>query len=133
ISWTEGAQAGHSGAAPPSSSTADMDAVQLAAKVLRSGEPTVLLVGGDAPRSAGLSAAARVAAATGARWYCEVFPTRLERGAGVPAVERIAYFAEAVAAQLDGAKHLILAGAAAPVSFFAYPGKASDLVPEGCQ
>jgi acetolactate synthase I/II/III large subunit len=93
----------------------------------------VLLLGGDATRSPGLSAAARVAAATGARWYCEVFPTRLERGAGVPAVERIAYFAEAVAAQLDGAKHLILAGAASPVSFFAYPGKASDLVPDGCQ
>jgi acetolactate synthase I/II/III large subunit len=133
ISWTDGAKAGHSAAAQPSSSTADIAAVQLAAKVLQSGEPTVILVGGDATRSAGLTAAARVAAATGARWYCEVFPTRLERGAGVPAVDRIAYFAEAVAAQLDGAKHLILAGAASPVSFFAYPGKASDLVPEGCQ
>jgi acetolactate synthase-1/2/3 large subunit len=100
---------------------------------LQSGEPTVILIGGDATCGAGLTAAARVAAATGARWYCEVFPTRLERGAGVPAVDRIAYFAEAVAAQLDGAKHLILAGAASPVSFFAYPDKASDLVPEGCQ
>ena len=26
----------------------------------------------------------------------------------------------------------MLAGAASPVSFFAYPGKPSDLVPEGC-
>ena len=100
---------------------------------MRSGESAAILIGGDATRGAGLTAGARIAAATGARWYCEVFPTRLERGAGVPAVERIAYFAEAVAAQLDGAKHLILAGAAAPVSFFAYPGKPSDLVPEGCQ
>ena len=80
-----------------------------------------------------MAAAARIAAATGARWYCETFPTRLERGAGVPAVERIAYFAEAAVAQLDGAKHLVLAGAASPVSFFAYPGKPSDLVPEGCE
>ncbi len=133
ISWTDGAQAGQAAPAQPKSSPVDMDAVQLAAKVLQSGEPTVILVGGDATRSAGLTAAARAATATGARWYCEGFPTRLERGAGVPAVDRIAYFAEAVAAQLDGAKHLILAGAASPVSFFAYPGKASDLVPEGCQ
>ena len=133
ISWTDDAQAGPSAPARPTPSTVDTDAVELAAKVLRSGEPAVILIGGDATRSAGLTAGARIAAATGARWYCETFPTRLERGAGVPAVERIAYFAEAVAAQLDGAKHLFLAGAASPVSFFAYPGKPSDLVPEGCQ
>jgi acetolactate synthase-1/2/3 large subunit len=64
---------------------------------------------------------------------CETFPTRLERGAGVPAVERLAYFAEAATAQLDGAKHLVLAGAKSPVSFFAYPGTPSDLVPAGCE
>ena len=64
---------------------------------------------------------------------CETFPARLERGAGVPTVERLAYFAEAAQGQLDGARHLILAGAVSPVSFFAYPGKASDLVPEGCR
>ncbi|ORW04341.1 acetolactate synthase large subunit [Mycobacterium kyorinense] len=132
VSWTDGAQTGHPAAAQ-TPSTLDMDAVELAAKVLRSGEPTVILVGGDATRAAGLQAAARVAADTGARWYCETFPTRLERGAGLPAVDRLAYFAEAVAAQLDGAKHLILAGAPSPVSFFAYPGRPSDLVPDGCQ
>jgi acetolactate synthase-1/2/3 large subunit len=63
---------------------------------------------------------------------CETFPTRLERGAGIPAAERLAYFAEAATAQLAGARHLVLAGAPHPVSFFAYPGKASDLVPDGC-
>ena len=34
--------------------------------------------------------------------------------------------------QLDGLAHLILVDSKSPVSFFAYPGKASDLVPEGC-
>jgi acetolactate synthase I/II/III large subunit len=133
VSWTEGAQAAEFALPPPKQVAVDTDAVELAAKVLRSNEPTVILVGGDATRSAGLTAAARIAAATGALWFCETFPTRLERGAGVPAVHRIAYFAEAVAGQLDGVKHLVLAGAASPVSFFAYPGKPSDLVPEGCQ
>ena len=133
VSWTEGAEIGEISPRQPKPADVDTDAVELAAKALRANEPTVLLIGGDATRSAGLTAAARIAAATGARCYCETFPTRLERGAGVPAVDRIAYFAEAVVAQLDGAKHLVLAGAASPVSFFAYPGKPSDLVPEGCQ
>jgi acetolactate synthase-1/2/3 large subunit len=132
VSWTEGAQLAEIAPQPPKPVGVDTDAVESAAKVLRSGEPTVILIGGDATRSAGLAAAARIAAATGARCYCETFPARLQRGAGVPAVDRIAYFAEAVVAQLDGAKHLVLAGAASPVSFFAYPGKPSDLVPEGC-
>jgi len=91
------------------------------------------MIGGDATRGVGLTAAARIAAATGARLLCETFPTRLERGAGIPAVDRLAYFAEAATAQLDGAKHLVLAGATSPVSFFAYPGKPSDLVPAGCE
>ncbi|RAU90568.1 acetolactate synthase large subunit, partial [Mycolicibacter senuensis] len=60
------------------------------------------------------------------------FPARLARGAGVPAIDRLGYLAEQAAFQLDGIKHLVVAGTRAPVSFFAYPGKPSDLVPEGC-
>src|SRR6185436_4581722 len=84
-------------------------------------------------REPGLLAAARVAAATGAQMLSEVFPTRLERGAGLPAVERIAYLAELASVQLDGLDHLVLVDAKAPVSFFAYPGKKSYLVPDGCE
>ena len=58
---------------------------------------------------------------------------RLERGAGLPAVERLAYWPELVSKQLDGLEHLILAGATAPYSSFAYPGKDSSLVPPGCE
>ncbi|KMO67972.1 acetolactate synthase large subunit [Mycolicibacterium chlorophenolicum] len=112
--------------------TLDDDAVRVAASALRSGERTVLLIGGDATHGPGLAAAVRIGEATGATVLCETFPARLERGAGVPAVERLAYFAEAAAEQLAGARHLVLAGAVSPVSFFAYPGKPSDLVPEGC-
>ena len=62
----------------------------------------------------------------------ETFPANLERGAGIPAVERLAYLAEMAQAQLDGVRHLVLVDATSPVSFFAYPDKASDLVPAGC-
>lgn len=131
VSWTGGAAVTARGSLT-SVESVDADAVAAAAEILRSGEPTVLFTGGDANRLPGLTAAARVAAASGARWLCETFPTRLERGAGIPPVERLAYFAEAAEAQLAGAQHLILAGASSPVSFFAYPGKRSDLVPDGC-
>ena len=131
VSWSDGAQPASALPAPPAG--ADPLLAPEVLKVLRSGEPTVIMVGGDATRGPGLAAAARIAQATGARLLCETFPTRLERGAGVPAVERLAYFAEAATAQLNGAKHLVLAGAKSPVSFFAYPGMPSDLVPAGCE
>lgn len=130
-SWSDGAMPATPMPAQPAA--ADPLLAPQVAEVLRSGEPTVIMVGGDATRGPGLAAAARIAAATGARLLCETFPTRLERGAGLPAVDRLAYFAEAAAGQLDGAKHLVLAGAKSPVSFFAYPNMASDLVPAGCE
>ncbi|WP_099020557.1 acetolactate synthase large subunit [Mycolicibacterium palauense] len=124
---SDSAPAPVSDSAPP-----DQAALRGAVDALRSGEPAMILLGGDAAGRRGTTAATRLAAATGARVLCETFPARQERGAGVPAVERLAYFAEAATAQLAGARHLILAGAPHPVSFFAYPGKPSDLVPEGC-
>jgi acetolactate synthase I/II/III large subunit len=129
-SWSDGAQPAPPVPAQPAG--ADPLPAPEVVEVLRSGEPTVLMVGGDATRGRGLAAAARIAQAAGARLLCETFPARQERGAGVPAVDRLAYFAEAAAAQLDGAKHLVLAGAKSPVSFFAYPDMPSDLVPAGC-
>jgi acetolactate synthase I/II/III large subunit len=93
----------------------------------------VILLGGAALRRPGLEAASRIAAATGARLLGETFPARLERGAGLPGLERLAYLAEFAQSQLAGTTRLILAGARVPVSFFAYPGLPSSLVPDGCQ
>jgi acetolactate synthase I/II/III large subunit len=133
VSWNDGAAAARtSGATNGQASAVSDQAIEMAAKILRTNEPTVVFIGGEATHDQGLRAAARVCAATGARLLCETFPARLERGAGLPAVERLGYFAEAAAMQLAGVKHLILAGARSPVSFFAYPGKPSDLVPDGC-
>ena len=92
----------------------------------------MLFLGGSALSERGLRAASRISAGTGARLLAETFPARMERGAGLPAVDRLAYLAEQAEAQLAGVGHLILAGARSPVSFFAYPGRASDLVPADC-
>ena len=91
----------------------------------------MLLLGGTALSERGLRAASRISVATGARLLAETFPARLERGAGVPGVDRLAYLAEQAEAQLAGVDNLILAGARSPVSFFAYPDRASDLAPPG--
>jgi acetolactate synthase-1/2/3 large subunit len=132
VSWEEGGQP--AAPIPPASlRTVDEDVVGTVAKALVSGEPCVLLLGGRAVRAEGAVAASRVARSTGARLFCETFPTRQERGAGLPSIDRLAYLAEFTQAQLAGARHLVLVDAKSPVSFFAYPGKASDLVPEGCE
>ncbi|HVC69935.1 MAG TPA: acetolactate synthase large subunit [Acidimicrobiales bacterium] len=104
-----------------------------AAKALMSGEPAVILIGGGATRRRGLLAASRVSERTGAKLLCETFPASLERGAGLPAVERLGYLAEFTVAQLASARHLVLVDTVAPVSFFAYPDVPGYLVPEGCE
>ncbi|MFN3311164.1 MAG: acetolactate synthase large subunit [Thermomonas sp.] len=117
---------------PPAPPTADEATVAAIASALRRGGKAALLLGGQALREPALLAAARIAAHCGIKLFCEVFPTRLERGAGLPAPERIAYLAELASVQLAGIEHLVLVDAKAPVSFFAYPGKPSGLVPAGC-
>ena len=132
VSWGDGAMP----APPPvlpQPQGADDATVQAIAQVVRSGARCALLLGGRALRRPGLLAAARVAAHSGVKLLAEVFPTRVERGAGLPVVERIAYLAELATVQLTGIEHLILVDAKSPVAFFAYPGKKSDLVPEGCR
>ena len=130
VSWADGAQP-----VPPQPvrppSPAPEPVIEEIAAILRGDEPALILLGGHALHQAGLEAASRIAAATGAKLLAETFPARMERGAGRPRVGRLAYLAEMAAPQLTGTRHLILAGARAPVSFFAYPGQASSLVPDG--
>jgi acetolactate synthase-1/2/3 large subunit len=132
VSWSDGAEpvAPIARRAP---AAVDPAAVEEVAKLLRSGEPVALLLGGSAMRRPSLGAAGRIAAATDARLIAETFVARTERGAGIPAVEKLQYFGEMALQQLDGLRHLVLVDARSPVSFFAYPGKPSELVPEGCE
>ncbi|HYD09712.1 MAG TPA: acetolactate synthase large subunit, partial [Acidimicrobiales bacterium] len=132
VSWDEGAEPVAPLPRRPTTTVPD-DVIERVAKALVSGEKAVILLGGAANREAALRAASRITSATGATMLTETFPTRLERGAGIPSIERLQYLSEFAVAQLDGTKHLVLVDAKSPVSFFAYPGKASDLVPDGCE
>jgi acetolactate synthase-1/2/3 large subunit len=130
LSWSESAS---DGAEKPFAAPAPVDAdTSDAANVLKShGAHTVLLLGGPATTAAGLRAAARICAATGAKALVETFPARLARGRGVPDIPRLGYFAEQAQEQLRGTTHLMLVEARSPVTFFAYPNMESDLVPAG--
>jgi acetolactate synthase I/II/III large subunit len=131
VSWSDGAAVAAVRRPPAPVAVPDAILAEIAG-VLRSGEPAVLFLGGRALREPGLIAAARIAAATGAAMLSETFPPRLERGAGLPALDRLPYFAEQAVDKLAPYRHVILVDAPAPVSFFAYPGKPSELVAAGC-
>ena len=111
----------------------DDQVITLAADAVKNGGRTALLIRGEALQKAGLEAAGRVAQASGARLLCDTFAPRLDRGAGLVAVERIPYFAEQIVEFFSDLDCLILVGSNPPVAFFAYPGKPSWGLPEGCR
>ena len=130
LSWSEGGVPADPVPAQPAQ-CGPRDSVPVVEKVLRSGESVALLLDGDALTARGLYAADRIAQVTGARMYCPTWSARLRRGAGVPVVTPLAYRGEDVAIQMDGVRHLILAGARPPVATYGYPGKSGELTPPG--
>ncbi len=131
VSWSEG----NGPASPlpvPARPQVAPEAVQTAVRILRSGEPAMLLLSGQVLGEAGLVAAQRIAHATGAMLRTPTQVHRMARGRGRPPVDRIPYLVDAALKALGGLKHMILVGAKPPVGFFAYPGKPSLMVPPNC-
>src|SRR5581483_5921265 len=114
--------------AVPSPPPVSGEAISRASALLPGDQPSALFLGGDALREQGLRAAARIAAVSGCRLLCETFPKRWERGAGLPAIERLPYFPEQAMALLAPYRSIVLAGARSPVSFFGYPGLPSYFI-----
>jgi len=108
------------------------EVLQAVAQILRSGEPAMLLLSGQALGEAGLYAAQRIACATGAKLRTPTQVPRMARGRGRVPVERVPYVVDTALSALAGLKHVILVGAKPPMGFFAYPGKPSLMMPQGC-
>ena len=84
------------------------------------------------PRASGpLRLAARIAQAVGARLLLDTFVPRVRRGTGLPAPEKVPYFAEPAIEMLGEIDELVVVATRPPVAFFAYPDVPSVLVPEG--
>jgi acetolactate synthase-1/2/3 large subunit len=101
--------------------------------MLRSGQPTLIVLTGTAVRETALATAHRIATATHARLIMQRSNGRVARGRGRFNVDRMPYSGDQARAQLAGIRHVILVGAPTPVNFFAYPGKSPRPYPEDAQ
>ena len=122
VAWSDGGAVARIPAVPRTK-LPSTESIGRAASMLRTGLPTALLLTGNALYGEGLQAAGRIAAGTSAKLFAPYPVTRLERGAGIPAVQRIPYVPEQAVELLKGFRQLILVGASAPVSYFAYPAR----------
>lgn len=108
-------------------------AIGEAARRLRRGVKTGILLAGHALREDALEIAGRIAAVTDAQLVASNLVPRHHRGAGRVAIETIPYAVDAAVAFLADYQQLILVGASdQPVAFFAYPDLPSTPVPESC-
>jgi acetolactate synthase I/II/III large subunit len=107
--------------------------VSEAARALRQAGRTVLLLSGKALREPALSLASRIAQSTGASLMAQQSNARMERGAGRVPIVRVPYAVDQALQVFKEVARVILVGAKAPVAFFAYPGKPSSMLPEGCE
>ena len=120
--------------APTARQQVGNDAVVSAAKVLRAGgKSALLLLGGVAVTGRALELAGRIAAKTGCALSAEYANARLERGAGRVTLPRIPYVVDVATKALKNVRQLVLVGADVPVAFFAYPNKPSVLTPPDCE
>jgi acetolactate synthase-1/2/3 large subunit len=130
--WDEGAAPAQPLPVPPRKAVSAATVGDIA-RALRSGIPTTILLSGEALMDRGLKAAHRIASVTGAKLRTPTQVPRIVRGRGRVPVDRIPYVVDLALKVLEGTKHLVLAGARAPVGFFAYPGKPSTLWPADCK
>ncbi|MGA9353431.1 MAG: acetolactate synthase large subunit [Terriglobales bacterium] len=132
VAWGDGGSIGTVpvAAQPP---LPDARTVERAAAMLRFGERTAILIAGNGLYGKGLVSAGRIAAATGAKLFAPYPITRLQRGAGLPRVERVQYVLEPALEQFKEFRQLLLVGARAPVAYFAYPGKSSEFTSPDCR
>jgi len=122
--WNDGGEVGVPLPVPARPAVAP-EVLTAIARTLRSGEPAMLILSGQALSEAGLYAAYRVAHASGAKLRTPTQVPRMARGRGRVPVDRIPYVVDNALKVLAGVRNVILVGAKPPTAFFAYPGKPS--------
>lgn len=128
VAWSdiEPTAAPKASSTPPQAWRANVDA---AARALDA--RSVLFLGGRYLSGRVCALAHAISEKTGCRALVETFPARIARGAGRPALSKLPYLSEMAASALADRSALILAGAPAPVAFFALPGRPTRLSPDG--
>jgi acetolactate synthase-1/2/3 large subunit len=129
--WEEGGTVAKPVASSPPLRTSDENITRIV-EAIRAAKKPAIIANGDAFTEAGLAALARIEAA-GVAIFADTFSVQIARGAGRYAAQKLPYFPEQAAETLTGVDLLIAAGTKHPVGFFAYPGKPSELTPEGAR
>lgn len=117
--------------APASVRLPDPARIENIAAILRSGEPSLIILAGAGTGGVSVELAGRIKAATGCRIATQFFSARIERGAGRVTLERIPYAVDQAVAFLKGFKHIITVETTEPIAFFSYPDKPSLLKAQG--
>ncbi len=120
-------------AEPAPRAAVSKEAIADGVRALKNGKSAMLFLGNAALRGRALEWAGRIAAKTGCGLMSESGNARIERGAGRTPVRQLPFIVDSALAVLKDTRQLVLVGSKSPVSFFAYPGKPSVLVPEGCE
>ena len=112
---------------------ASSEAIEEAAKALRAGPNSLLLIGGLAVTARGKQIAAAIAAKTGCKLRSPISSARTERGAGRVEVARVPYAGDQAIAALKDIDQVVLCGAHQPVSNFAFPDRSNILTRPDCR
>jgi acetolactate synthase-1/2/3 large subunit len=106
----------------------ESSSIESAASRLQTFQRVALMLGGRALREPGLKAAARIQRRIGCDLLAPTLPGYMERGPGLPIVERVPYFPERAVEMVSRYEVILLAGAPEPVTFFGYPGVRSRIL-----
>ena len=132
VCWNEGGVVGTPRAPAAPAPVAD-ETVRAIAALIERGEPTLLLVGGEALDAHGLHTASRLEEIDNVRVMAPMSNRRVARGRTAADIARVPYAVDAALKAMAGVKHLVLVEAAPPVTFFAYPGKPGTQLPPGTE
>jgi acetolactate synthase-1/2/3 large subunit len=99
-----------------------------AALLRKRGKKALIILGGKSLSRQGQAQAARIKAVSGCDLIAETFPARMERGVGLPRIDRIPYVPDVALNQLAPYEAVVLAGAAKPVAFFGYKDTPASLL-----
>jgi acetolactate synthase I/II/III large subunit len=108
------------------------EAVDRAAEVLRGSAHNLLLLTGGALTERALTVVAQIAGKSSCKVMAQTFSSRMARGRGRFAVDRVPYVVEQALSVLKEFHNIVLVEASEPIAFFAYPGNPSRLAPEDC-
>lgn len=132
VAWAEAAIQEQRPASQPGK-IFDQDMLAPALEAIKRGRTTVVILGAPFIGERAAQLAAAIEKATGCVVLTEAAVARMERGGGIPSLRRLPFHVDLALEALASFSTAVLIGARAPIAFFAYPDRPSQLLPAGAQ